>query len=54
VVDHHLLRDLRYAQFLESLRKQSGRDVLVASELIGKEPYLLEARRKELYFPPKK
>lgn len=54
VVDHHLLRDLRYAQFLESVRKQSGRDVLVASELIGKEPYLLEARRKELYFPPKK
>jgi hypothetical protein len=24
--------------------------VLVASELLGKEPYLLEARRKEFYF----
>lgn len=53
VVDHHLLRDLRYVQFLESVEKQSGKEVLVASQLIGKEPYLLEARRKELYYPKK-
>jgi uncharacterized protein len=53
VVDHHLLRDLRYAKFLESVKKESGREVLVASQLIGKEPYLLEARRKEFYHPKK-
>jgi hypothetical protein len=51
VVDHHLLRDLRYVQFLESVEKEAGRKVLVASQLIDKEPYLLEARRKELYYP---
>ncbi|WJI10063.1 MBL fold metallo-hydrolase [Methanobacterium sp. CWC-01] len=51
VVDHHLLRDLRYAQFLESVVKESGGEVLVASQLIGEEPCLLEARRKELYYP---
>lgn len=54
VVDHHLLRDLRYAPFLESVEKESGREVLVASQLLGKDPYLLEARRKELYYPKKK
>jgi hypothetical protein len=53
VVDHHLLRDLRYAQFLESVEKESVKEVLVASQLIGKEPYLLEARRKEFYYPKK-
>ena len=51
VVDHHLLRDLRYAQLLETVEKKSGKKVLVASQLLGKEPYLLEARRKELYYP---
>ncbi len=50
VVDHHLLRDLRYSDFIESIKKESKNEILVASELIGKEPYLLEARRKELYY----
>jgi predicted metallo-beta-lactamase superfamily hydrolase len=54
VVDHHLLRDLRYTKFLESVKRESGKEVLVASQLIGKEPYLLEARRKEFYRPNKK
>ncbi len=53
VVDHHLLRDLRYAQFLESVKMETGKKVWVASELIGKKPYILEARRKELYYPKK-
>lgn len=50
VVDHHLLRDLRCMDFIKSLKEESGGDVLVASDLIGKEPKLLEARRKEFYF----
>ena len=53
VVDHHLLRDLRYAQFLESIKKETGKKVWMASELIGEKPYILEARRKELYYPKK-
>jgi uncharacterized protein len=53
VVDHHLLRDLRYSEFMESVKKESHNEILVASELIGKEPYLLEARRKELYYSKK-
>ncbi|MEN6328883.1 MAG: MBL fold metallo-hydrolase [Methanobacteriaceae archaeon] len=53
VVEHHLLRDLRYFEFLESVEKESGKEVLLASQLLGKEPYLLEARRKELYYPNK-
>jgi uncharacterized protein len=50
VVDHHLLRDLRYSDFIESIKNESKNEILVASELVGKEPYLLEARRKELYY----
>jgi len=50
VVDHHLLRDLRCFDFLETVREKSGGDIIVASELLGKEPYLLEARRKEFYY----
>lgn len=53
VVDHHLLRDLRYAQFLESIKKETGKKVWMASELIGEKPYILEARRKGLYYPKK-
>ncbi|MDO5835996.1 MAG: MBL fold metallo-hydrolase [Methanobacterium sp.] len=50
VVDHHLLRDLRCFDFIKKITEESKGEVLVASELLGKEPCLLEARRKEFYF----
>lgn len=52
VVDHHLLRTADYPEFLAPITRAAeelGHRVLVASELIGKEPNLLEARRKELH-----
>lgn len=49
VVDHHLLRDIRCFDFINSVREESDGEILVASEIIGKEPYLLEARRKQFY-----
>ncbi len=52
VVDHHLLRSLKYKEFLEPIEKKaadSNNEILTASKLMGKEPNLLEARRKELY-----
>ncbi len=49
VVDHHLLRDLRCFNFIKSVKEESGGEIIVASEIIDKEPYLLEARRKEFY-----
>ncbi|MDI3550256.1 MAG: uncharacterized protein PWQ15_1359 [Methanobacterium sp.] len=50
VVDHHLLRDLRCFNFINKVREESKGEIMVASELLDKEPYLLEARRKEFYF----
>lgn len=49
VVDHHLLRDLRCFDFIKSVQDKTENKVLVASQLVGKEPDLLEARRKEFY-----
>jgi predicted metallo-beta-lactamase superfamily hydrolase len=49
VVDHHLLRDLRCFKFIDSIKDESDGEILVASEIVGKEPDLLEARRKEFY-----
>lgn len=49
VVDHHLLRDLRCYNFIESVKEETTNKVLFASELIGEEPNLLEAHRKEFY-----
>lgn len=50
VVDHHLLRDLGCFDFLETVKEESNGKILLASELLGEEPYLLEARRKEFYY----
>ncbi|NYB51192.1 MAG: MBL fold metallo-hydrolase [Methanobacteriaceae archaeon] len=50
VVDHHLLRDINCFDFIEAVRRDSGGKIMVASELLGKEPYLLEARRKDFYY----
>lgn len=49
VVDHHLLRDLRCFDYINSVKDESDGEILVASEIIDKEPYLLEARRKQFY-----
>ena len=52
VVDHHLLRSLGYLKFLQpamQAAKQTGNRLITAAELAGREPMLLEARRKELH-----
>ncbi|MBS3815730.1 MAG: MBL fold metallo-hydrolase [Hadesarchaea archaeon] len=52
VVDHHLLRTTDYEKYLgpaRSVAEENNHELIVASELIGKEPQLLEARRKELH-----
>ncbi len=52
IVDHHLLRSLEYREYLKPVHaeaERSGHRVLSASELIGRKPELLEARRKELH-----
>ena len=49
VMDHHLLRGLHCFDFIESVRRETGNKLLVASELISEKPKLLEAHRKEFY-----
>jgi len=52
VVDHHLLRSTDYVGFLSPLieeAKAKGNRVCTASELIGLEPHLLEAHRRDLH-----
>ncbi|MEW6592181.1 MAG: MBL fold metallo-hydrolase [Candidatus Hadarchaeota archaeon] len=52
VVDHHLLRSLDYLDFLKpaaSEAEKKGHRLSTASELVGHEPQLLEARRRELH-----
>jgi len=49
VVDHHLLRDLKCFNFIKSIEENSNGRLLVASEILNKEPNLLEAKRKELF-----
>lgn len=52
VLDHHLLRDLDYAERIKEVREEGmkkGCEVVTMAELLGKENELLEARRKELF-----
>lgn len=52
VVDHHLARDLSYAEKIKPVLdagEESGVQVGVAAEFLDREINLLEARRKELY-----
>lgn len=49
VVDHHLMRDLNYWEFLREVSELSGRRPTSAAEFLGRSPNLLEARRRELY-----
>ncbi len=57
IVDHHLLRDIKWRERIKDIYKLSeegGVKVLNAAEFIGEETSMLEARRRELYkdFPP--
>lgn len=52
VIDHHLLRSFKYRDYLRPVYAEAERRkhrVLSASELLGMEPRLLEAMRKELH-----
>jgi len=52
VIDHHLLRDEGWYDFLEPVRKtaqKNGHELLTAAGLLRDEPQPLECRRKELY-----
>lgn len=52
VVDHHLLRSLNYLKFLQPVMqaaKRAGNQLITAAGLVGREPMLFEARRKELH-----
>jgi len=52
VLDHHLTRDLEYLSHIEpTLRvgKELGVSVQVAADFLDREPYFLEARRRELH-----
>lgn len=47
VLDHHLLRDLRYKERLKKVYEKG--DVKTVAEFLGKENNMLEAHRKELW-----
>lgn len=52
IVDHHVLRDLRYKEILASvydIAKTLNARVQTAAEYIRMEPNILEARRRELF-----
>ncbi|MCK4249984.1 hypothetical protein KAX97_00945 [candidate division WOR-3 bacterium] len=50
VVDHHLLRDLNWENYVTGLRDiRQGVSVCSAAGYLGKNEDILEARRKELY-----
>jgi predicted metallo-beta-lactamase superfamily hydrolase len=52
LLDHHLVRDLRYLNKIEEVYKKAkflNKRIITAAEFLGKEPEFLEARRKEFY-----
>ena len=52
VIDHHLTRDLNYAEKINSVFEygaENGVDVGCAAQFLNEQPRLFEARRKELY-----
>jgi len=57
IVDHHLMRSPESLHILEQIRRHAksyNHEVLTFADLLGKEPELLEAKRRELYvkYPP--
>lgn len=52
IIDHHLLRDLKWRERIAPAfekAEERGIRLVTAAEFLGKEPELLEARRRELY-----
>jgi predicted metallo-beta-lactamase superfamily hydrolase len=52
ILDHHLARDVNYMNKIEEVTKQASdlrKKLITAAEFLGKEPELLEAKRKEFY-----
>lgn len=52
IVDHHLLRSEEGLNLIKELKvaaKKNGNNISSAAEFMGKENYLLEAKRKKLY-----
>ncbi len=52
VVDHHLLRDEGWYEFLSPVRKsaeKAGHRILTAAELLKTQPRVLECQRRQLY-----
>ncbi|MEW5760998.1 MAG: MBL fold metallo-hydrolase [Candidatus Thermoplasmatota archaeon] len=50
ILDHHLLRDLKYKELLKEVYESFKRsEILTMAEYLGKENNMLEAKRKELY-----
>ena len=49
ILDHHLLRDLRYKEVYPEPYKKSGDKIKTFAEYLGKENNTLEANRKKLW-----
>jgi len=49
ILDHHLLRDLKYKEVFPQPYKKDGTKIKTFAEYIGKENNTLEAHRKELW-----
>ncbi|UCH31943.1 MAG: hypothetical protein JSV05_00645, partial [Candidatus Bathyarchaeota archaeon] len=57
ILEHHLLRDANWRQYMEPIFKtaQGARSkIITAAEFLGEENRLLEAKRKQLFrdYPP--
>lgn len=49
ILDHHLLRDLKYKEHFEEPYKVGGKRIKTFAEYLGKENNMLEAHRKDLW-----
>ena len=49
ILDHHLMRSEKGADWLDSLSKQSGKRIYCAADFMHRPRWLLEARRPQLY-----
>ena len=49
ILDHHLLRDLKYKEVFSEPYKRKGNKIKTFAEYLGKENNTLEAHRKELW-----
>lgn len=50
VIDHHFLRDLRFAEYISLIKEGGGcAKILTAAEYMGQPNNLLEAKRRDLY-----